>query len=151
VLDGTAEIGGSVVVLDTQGRPEGATVAEYLADRGHRVEIITGLPFVGREITPIIWHHLLERLMKKGVRMRPFTGVFEILPGGLSVYNTMTWELEEITGVDTVVLATGGQADDRLYRQLKDVVPSLIAIGDCYQPRDIETAVVDGHRVAVEI
>ncbi|MFQ5875018.1 MAG: FAD-dependent oxidoreductase, partial [Dehalococcoidia bacterium] len=90
VLMGRADIGERVVIVDTQGRPEGSTVGEYLADMGKQVEIITGLQYVGREITPPVWHHLCERLMKKGVRLTPFTGVFEVLEDSLYVYNTVT-------------------------------------------------------------
>lgn len=151
VLMGTAEIGKTVVVVDTQGRPEGATVAEYLADMEKQVEIITGLQYVGRSITPIVWHHLMERLMKKGVRLTPFTGLFEILENSLSVYNTVAWEPDLIRGVDTVVFAAGGKAEDQLYHELQGKVPKLVAIGDCYQPRDIEVATLEGHRAGVEI
>ena len=42
----------------------------------------------------------------------------------------------------------GGKADDALYRALRGRHPSVHPIGDCYQARDIEVAVVDGHRVA---
>ncbi|MFQ5934515.1 MAG: FAD-dependent oxidoreductase, partial [Dehalococcoidia bacterium] len=151
VLMGTADIGERVVIVDTQGRPEGSTVAEYLADMGRRVEIVTGLQYVGREITPPVWHHLTERLMKKGVGLTPFTGVFEVLEDSLYVYNTVTWETRYIQNVDTVVFAAGGKAEDGLYHQLKDKVSELHLIGDSFQPRDIELAVVDGHKVALEL
>ncbi|MEE9199799.1 MAG: mycofactocin system FadH/OYE family oxidoreductase 2, partial [Dehalococcoidia bacterium] len=81
--------------------------------------------------------------------LTPLTGVFEVLEDSLYVYSTVTWEPGYIEGVDTVVFAAGGQAEDELYHQLKGKVSELHAIGDCYQPRDIEVAVVDGHRVAV--
>jgi 2,4-dienoyl-CoA reductase-like NADH-dependent reductase (Old Yellow Enzyme family)/thioredoxin reductase len=151
VLMGSAAVGDRVVVVDTQGRTEGCTIAEYLADLGKRVEIVTGLPYVGRDITPVVWHHLIERLLTKGVRLTPFTGVAEILEHGLAVYNVVTRQPSRLDGVDTVVLAAGGQADDRLYHQLEGQVPELRLIGDGFEPRDIEMAVVDGHRAGVEI
>ena len=151
VLSGSARIGHRVLVVDTQGRAEGCTVAEYLAELGKQVEIVTGLQYVGREITPVIWHHLMERLMARGVRLTPFTGVLEVLNDGLHVFNTVTREPRVIRDVETVVFASGGQAEDGLYHQLKGRVPELHAIGDCYQPRDIEMAVVDGHRVGVAL
>src|SRR5262249_20068574 len=58
VLTGSAAVGERVVVVDTQGRTEGCAIAEYLADLGKRVEIVTGLPYVGRDITPVVWHHM---------------------------------------------------------------------------------------------
>jgi pyruvate/2-oxoglutarate dehydrogenase complex dihydrolipoamide dehydrogenase (E3) component len=151
VLAGSASVGDRVVVVDTQGRTEGCTTAEYLADLGKRVEIVTGLPYVGRDITPVVWHHLLERLLTKRVRLTPFTGVSEILDHGLAVYNVVTQEPSRLDGVDTVVFAAGGQADDRLYHQLEGRVAELRLIGDGFEPRDIEMAVVDGHRAGVEV
>ena len=151
VLLGESEVGERVVVIDTQGQPEGCTVADFLAERGKQVQIITGLQYVGREITPTVWHFLYERLLKKGVVMTPFTGVFEIVEDSISAYNTVTWEPFFIQNVDTVVLASGGKAEDRLYHQLKGHVDELYYIGDCYQPRDIEVATVEGHRLGREL
>ena len=151
VLTGARELGGNVVVIDTMGRPEGSTVAEYVADLGKNVEVITGLQYVGRDINPPVWHHLTERLLKKGVRLTPMTGVFEILEDSIYIYNTVSWEPGYIRDVDSVVIAVGGEAEDQLYRQLKGRVPELHLIGDSFQPRDIEMAVYDGHRVGVEL
>ena len=151
VLEGNAEIGERVMVVDTMGRAEGPTVADYLADRGKQVEIVTGLEYIGRDMPFSAWHNHLESLMRKGVVMTPFTGVWEILEDSVDVYNAVTWEPRTIEDVDTVVLAAGGEVDDALYKALRGEDLEVHAIGDCYQPRDIELAVIDGHRVAREI
>jgi NADPH-dependent 2,4-dienoyl-CoA reductase/sulfur reductase-like enzyme len=151
VLQGNAEIGASVLVVDTIGRAEAPTIAEYLADRGKAVEVVTGLEFVGRDMPTVAWHFHTENLLKQGVTLTPFTGVWEVAEGAVEAYNVVSWEPRTIEGIDTVVLASGGQADDALYRALDGKVADLQAIGDCYQPRDIELAVVDGHRAAREI
>lgn len=151
VLQDGDVLGDTVVVVDTQGRPEGPTVAEYIVDMGKKVEIVSGLQVIGREITPPVWHPLYERLLNKGVRMTPLTGVFEVLEDSLYVYNTVTWKPWYIKGVDTVVFAAGGRADDQLYHQLEGLVPELHLIGDSFQPRDIEMATFDGHKVGVEL
>ena len=151
VLRGTAEMGDRVVVVDTQGRPEGSVVAEYLAEMGKQVEIVTGLQYVGREISPPVWHHMIENLMKRGVVLTPFTGVFEVLEDSLYVYNTVTWEPRYIQEVDTVVLAAGGESENGLYHRLRGKAEELRLIGDSFQPRDIEVATVEGHEVGVEL
>lgn len=151
VLSGNAEIGERVLVVDTLGRAEAPTVAEFLVDQGRQVEIVTGLEYIGRHMPVPAWHNQLELLMKKGVTLTPFTGVWEVSEKSVDVYNVVSWEPRTIEGIDTVVLAAGGQADDALYHELKGRHPEVHAIGDCYQPRDIELAVVDGHRVAREI
>jgi len=50
-----------------------------------------------------------------------------------------------IEGVDTVVLATGNRADDRLYRRLKGQVKELYGVGDCAAPRKALDAIYDGY------
>jgi 2,4-dienoyl-CoA reductase-like NADH-dependent reductase (Old Yellow Enzyme family)/thioredoxin reductase len=146
-----AQVGARVLVVDTLGRAEAPTTAEFLVDQSRQVEIVTGLEYVGREMRYPAWHHLIERLMTKNVKLTPFTGLWEVLKDSVDVYNVVTWEPRSIEGIDTVVLAAGGEAADGLYRDLKGRVADLHLIGDSFQPRDIELAVVDGHRVAREI
>ena len=146
-----AEIGENVLVVDTIGRAEAMTTADYLADLGRKVEIVTGLNYVGPDMPTPAWHNLTEQLMRKNVKLTPFTGVWEVLESSVDVYNVVTWEPRTIEEIDTVVFAAGGVADDSLYLELSQRLPDVHAIGDCYQPRDIEVAVVDGHRVARQI
>ena len=151
VLEGNADIGESVLVVDTVGRAEAMTTADYLADLGRKVEIVTGLNYVGPDMPTPAWHGLTEQLMSKNVKLTPFTGVWEVLEDSVDVYNVVTWQPSSIENIDTVVFASGGVADDTLYDEMSQRLPNVHAIGDCYQPRDIEVAVVDGHRVAREI
>jgi len=55
--------------------------------------------------------------------------------------------VEDDGEVDTVVFTSGGVPDDSLVAALDGRVAELHVIGDCYQPRDIEVAVVGGHRM----
>ena len=152
VLNG-AETGERVVIVDTQGNPPACLLADYLADQGKQAEIVTGLPYVGNGIhARAVWHHLYGRLVEKGVTMSPMTGVARIGESWVEVYHVVnpakTWRIES---VDTVVIAGGGQADDGLYRRLKGKVEGLHAVGDCAQPRDIEMATYQAHKVALSI
>ena len=151
VLEGNAEIGDSVLVVDTIGRAEAATTADYLADQGRRVEIVTGLNYVAPDMPTPAWHNLTEQLMSKNVKLTPFTGVWEVNQNSVDVYNVITWEPRTIEDVDTVVFGSGGTPETTLFDILRERHPTVHAIGDCFQPRDIEVAVVDGHRVAREI
>ncbi len=86
--------------------------------------------------------------------MSPFTGVWRITESTVEIYNTIytdTSTVRVIEGVDTVVLAAGGQADDRLYRSLEGRIGELYAVGDCLQPRDVEAAVYEGHKAGLSI
>ena len=152
VLSG-ADTGDRVVIIDTQGTPPACLLADYLADQGKQVEIVTGLTTVGGGIhARAVWHHLYGRLVGKGVTMSPLTGVNRIQEDSVEVYHVVSPAMTRtIQGVDTVVISGGGQADDGLYKRLKGMVPGLHAVGDCSQPRDIEMATYQAHKVAVAI
>jgi 2,4-dienoyl-CoA reductase-like NADH-dependent reductase (Old Yellow Enzyme family)/NADPH-dependent 2,4-dienoyl-CoA reductase/sulfur reductase-like enzyme len=152
VLNGT-ETGERVVIVDTQGTPPASLLADFLADQGKQVEIVTGLNMVGSGIhARAVWHHLYGRLLEKGVTMSPMTGVTRIGEDSVKVYHVVNPEITRtIQSVDTVVLAAGGQANDGLYQALKGKVEGLHAVGDCAQPRDIEMATYEAHKVAVAI
>ena len=151
VLNG-AETGEHVVIVDTQGTQPACSVAEFLADQGKQVEIVTGLNWVGSYITPSVWNFVYERLTGKGVTMSPMTGVTRVGEDSVEVYHVVNPEITRtIESVDTVVMAAGGQAKDGLYRELRGKVEGLHAVGDCAQPRDIEMATYDAHKVAVSI
>ena len=151
VLTGV-ETGEQVVIIDTQGTPPGCAVAEVLADQGKRVEIVTGLNWVGNDIAVPVWHHLYERLLGKGVVMSPMTGVSQIGEDFVDVYHVVNPTVTRtIQSVDTVVMAAGGQANDGLYRSLVGSVDELYAVGDCAQPRNIEMATYQAHKVAVDL
>ena len=150
VLEGSVPVGETVVVIDTQGLRPGCDVANFLADQGKRVEIVSGQPHVGQGIQAGVWRHLYEELLSKGVKMSPLTGVAEIGESTVMTYHAVYSDpstARVIDGVDTVVVAAGGRADDTLYRALRGKVPDLQAVGDCLQPRDVEAAVYEGHKV----
>ena len=147
VIAGNAQVGERVLVVDAHGRAEGVTVAEHLADMGRQVEIVTGLAYVGFEMPAPAWHKHMEGLLNRGVKMSPFTGVWEIEEHSVEVYNVISWQPHTIENIDSVVFAAGGAADDGLYQALAGRIAELHCIGDAYQARDIEVAVVDGHRV----
>lgn len=144
--------GTNVLVFDVGGRAEGATTADYLAAKRHNVRFVTGMETVAPEMPSPARHHLLEALMNSPrVELQTHTSIHEIEEGSITTFNVVTWEPDSIEGVDTVVVAAGGVADDSLYRQLAKQHPDVQAIGDCYQPRDIEIAIVHGHRAGREI
>jgi len=45
------------------------------------------------------------------------------------------------------VVVTAGRANDRLFHALKGKVREVHLVGDCLAPRDVEAAILEGHRV----
>jgi 2,4-dienoyl-CoA reductase-like NADH-dependent reductase (Old Yellow Enzyme family)/thioredoxin reductase len=151
VLLGTAKLGRSVMVIDTLGHADAITTADYIADQGHKVELVTGMPVIAPKMPSPSRHHLLEKLMNGKVTLTTYTGIWEIGPDTVETYNVVNWEPKTIEGVDSVVFGSGGIADDALFQELCLKHSSVHAIGDCYEPRDIEMSIVHGHRVARSI
>jgi predicted flavoprotein YhiN len=52
---------------------------------------------------------------------------------------------------DTLVFATGGTSNDKLYQSLRGVIPNLFQAGDCVQPRSIADAIDEGMQIALRI
>lgn len=149
-LEGNTPVGEKVVLIDTQGLRAGCDAANFLASQGKDVEIVTGMPYVGQHVQVGVWRHLYEDLLRKGVKMSPLTGVTEIGENTVSTFNSVYQDssMERIIeGVDTIVFASGGQANDNLFQELSGEVQELYAIGDCLQPRDVEAAIYEGHKI----
>ena len=69
----------------------------------------------------------------------------------VTVFNLYTGAQSLIEDVDTVVLATGPKANDRLYFELKGRVANLHRIGDCLAPRKLDHAIYEGELAGREL
>ena len=147
VLDG-APVGEKVIIFDTTGLQEAPTCAEFLADQGKQVEVITFFPMVaammGYTHQPLVW----PRLKNKGIVFTVYTMLKKISGRTVTVGDVYTEEERTIGDVDTVVLATGYRVDDSLYRTLRGKVDDLYAVGDCYAPRRVLDAIHEGYKHA---
>ena len=148
VLTGEVVPGDKVLLIDLDGHHQGTGTAEFLADLGKKVHVLVPSLFQGSSLGPLQDLFLArQRLAKRGVTCTPDIAVLEIqgtLVKGLNVYSN---EMIDFKGYDTVVLATGNVADDRLYFALKGRVKELYRIGDCVAPRKTDMAIVEGNRV----
>ena len=157
VLKGEVEVGERVVIYESTGMQEGPTVADFLAEKGKRVELLTHFPSINQHWgvkslgngthIPIIW----GRLKRNGVVITPLTTVKEISGKTITVADTITGEERIIEGVDTVVMATGYRSENRLYKALKGKIKELHAIGDCKLPRRALDAIHEGYMTAFRI
>jgi hypothetical protein len=71
----------------------------------------------------------------------------------LAVVAQNVWsEVEEMLGpYDAVVYAYGGEAVHDLERELVGKVERLELIGDCFAPRSLQHAILEGHKLAREL
>ena len=144
VLTEKVEVGQKVLVVDYQRHIQGLSTADFLAQKGKEVEVITPDPSPGEEMETITRMALFQRLYSAGVRITPSTTLKEISGNTVTVANLYTGEERVIQGVDTVVLAFGGVENNALYYALKGQVKELYAVGDCKGVRKILWATNDG-------
>jgi hypothetical protein len=148
VLKDEVEVGKKVLLVDNDGHHQATGTAEFLADRDREVHIITSSLFTGGSLGPLQDLYLTrKRLAEKGVTFTPDIAVLEIqgaIVKGLQVYSN---EMIDFEGYDTIVLAVGNTACDRLYFELKGKVKEIYRAGDCVAPRKTDMAIAEGHRV----
>jgi mycofactocin system FadH/OYE family oxidoreductase 2 len=146
VLKGEGEIGQKVIFIDYDGHHQSTSCAEYLADLGTIVHMVTPSLFVGAELGPTQDLYLSrQRLMQKGVTFTPDFAVMEIKGTEVHGFNVYSNEWSVFEGYDTVVAAMGNEADDELYKALKGRVKELYRIGDAVAPRKADMAIHEGY------
>jgi len=156
VLDGEAELGDKVCLIDYDGHHRASATAEYMAIQGKTVHVITSSLFVGAELGPTQDLYLTrQRLLQKGVTFTPDIAVMEVTgeTGAKTVkgFNVYSNQWNEWGPFDAIVLAMGQKVDDSLYFSLKGKVKELYRIGDCVAPRKVDMAIWEGHRIGREI
>ncbi|MFC2018540.1 FAD-dependent oxidoreductase [Chloroflexota bacterium] len=139
VLIGEKGVGQNVVVAG--GGLIGCETAELVASKGKRVTILEKLSRIGDDIG--MWNRwvILDRLARANIRMETDSRVEAITESGIKATKNGS---PVFFGADSVVLALGMKADDRLARELEGKVPALYKVGDCLTPRRVKEAVEDG-------
>jgi 2,4-dienoyl-CoA reductase (NADPH2) len=156
VLEGRAQPGGDVVVIDDLGFHQATSTAELLADRGCAVEIITAGMVVGQDLGITLDMETFNvRAHAKGIRQSTDLVVMAAADNG-SGGVTLTL-LHHPTGrqaerrCDWVVCAVHQAADDTLWHELAGAAFPVDRVGDCLAPRRAHAAVVEGHRAGVAV
>jgi dimethylamine/trimethylamine dehydrogenase len=144
------------LVYDCEGYVAGVGVAEHLALRGARVELVTPHAIVAPTLDRTFegaWAR--RRLAALGVVARTATVLAGIEPQACTLTGP---DGERRETVDLVVLLSARRSDDALHRALRDDVQAgsagldaVFAIGDCVAPRLLADCVFDGHRLGREI
>jgi hypothetical protein len=148
VINGQAAVGRNVLVIDHFGKQLGCAVAELVADNGGKAELVT------RQFHPAVDYGLTNtistyrRLFRKGVTLTAHHDIGAINRGVVTIFNYYSGAERTIEGLDTVVIVTVPVANDDLFAELRSSQITFEPIGDCVAPRDIESAILDGHRVA---
>jgi hypothetical protein len=145
-------VGERVMLVDENGHHQAIATAEFLADLGKKVDIMTGEPFVGIELAPIgDLYSTRQRLLRKSVTFLPDRVLREINGAVMTVADKFTEEVSQVDGYHTIVLVMGAVPDDKLFKQLKGKFQNVVRVGDCVAPRRIDAAILEGDRAALSV
>lgn len=152
VLDvdtGRESVGDTVVVCG--GGLSGTESALQLAIDGKKVTVVDMIPTeqFAKDHSPSPRGMLLQLLNQYGVTLIGNVRVCEITDSGVTVQNADG--SMSVIACDDVVAAFGMKKNDTLLNQLKEVLPDVIAIGDCNVVKNIKNANQVAFNLALEI
>ncbi len=151
VLQGEKEArpGEFMLVYDQVGFHQATSVAELLAERGARVEVVTPQFYVGGDLGLTLdlelWY---RRVLARGVRLTANYFLASLGERSATIINNYTGQARRLEQIALAVIVAPQAAQDTLYHQLKGRVPQLQRVGDCVAPRRVEHAILDGERAA---
>jgi pyruvate/2-oxoglutarate dehydrogenase complex dihydrolipoamide dehydrogenase (E3) component len=169
VLSGAAAPTGRVIVLDVNGHWEASGTAEFLADQGCDVELITPSLMAGQDLEGGTRTLFYRRAAMKHVRLRTATTVTAIEPGRVQIrpvfgsqpsdtwerYLIINGEAEWLEGIDAVVAVLGRRSREDLYHACKDYEGlagvRIERVGDCVAPRLVESNIAEAHALGMQL
>jgi NADPH-dependent 2,4-dienoyl-CoA reductase/sulfur reductase-like enzyme len=151
VLQGTEVPGDRVLVIDEEYGFQAPSAADYLLDRGKAVDIVTSERSLGGFLGATTGPPVFRRLFTKGVRLHCNLKVVQLQANEAVAVNVWS-EREEVLGrYDSFVYAYGGEAVCDLDKELRGKVSRVELIGDCFAPRTLQHAILEGHKLAREL
>jgi 2,4-dienoyl-CoA reductase-like NADH-dependent reductase (Old Yellow Enzyme family)/thioredoxin reductase len=153
LLAGTVpvDVGWRVVVIAGEHHIQALCTADFLAETGCHVEVLTPALYAGAQLETGVLELLYRRLLRRGVVITPLTAVTSINGATVTTEHVITKDAGRRDGVDLVVMAFGGEADDSLYHAISARRADVLAIGDALAPRRLMDAILDGARAARRI
>jgi pyruvate/2-oxoglutarate dehydrogenase complex dihydrolipoamide dehydrogenase (E3) component len=136
-----------VVVIG--GGMVGSETAELLADQGKQVTVVEMLDDLAVDVGALTRALLLNRIEEKKIKVLTKSKVQGITADGVIIENEEG--SQEISGVDTVVVAVGYKSRNNLSEIIKGEDIPVYTIGDCVKPRKILEAVQEGFSLAYSL
>jgi 2,4-dienoyl-CoA reductase-like NADH-dependent reductase (Old Yellow Enzyme family)/thioredoxin reductase len=147
VLSGKAKAGQNVVIIG--GGMIGCEAGRYLAEQGKKVTIIEILRRMASDMFPMTRRRLMDGLRSKKVTLLASATCEEIKGGSVQV--TTAEGKKETIPADTIIIAVGYKANDRLYKALEGKVPEIYCIGNSSEPRRILEATIEGYQTGLAL
>ena len=157
ILSGAELPGKRVLVVDAIGTWEAVGTAEYLADAGCRVQVITDREVAGSDLDGSNRTLFYQRAGQKGITLTPFTDLMDITASAARIRNALTNE-ENWVQIDAVVPVYGRRSREDLYLQLTAREGSPLRsgtrverVGDCVAPRLLRSNISEAYLLGRDI
>ncbi len=147
VLSGKARAGQNVIIIG--GGMVGCETGHYLAKQGKTVTIIEILKRMASDMFPMARRRLMDGLRSKNVSLLTSATCEEIRKDSVRVITTEG--KKETIPADTVIIAIGYKANNRLYKALEGKVPEIYCIGNSSEPRRILEAISEGYQAGLSL
>ncbi|MGB5926158.1 MAG: FAD-dependent oxidoreductase [Dehalococcoidia bacterium] len=147
VLSGKVEAGQNVVIIG--GGMVGCETGHYLVEKGKTVTIVEILKRMANDMFFMSRRRLMDGLRSQKVTLLNGATCEEIKGG--SVHVTTADGKKETIPADTIIVAVGYTANDRLYKALEGEVPEIRCIGNSAEPRRILEATSEGYQAGLAL
>jgi len=141
VLNGEVNVGNKVLIYECTSAQEAPTTADFLGEKGIKVELVTSRINIGMrwgmDIGILVGHNpfIWQRLRGNGVNVTTHSKIKKISGRTVTLADVWTGEESVMEDIDTVVISTGYLPNNSLFKSLQGQVEELYAVGDCYVPR----------------
>lgn len=130
-------------------RAESFETLMSLLDQGNKkVTVVEMAGRAGQDVGASSRWTIMAELRRLGVQVMTGTRAIGVKTEGLEVEKENN---REILPADTIVLAAGSAAENRLSKALEGVVNEIHTIGDAKEPRNALEAIQEGFRLGLEI
>jgi len=135
----------AIVLDDAVGFWHSISAAEYLAERGTAVELLSPGRAIGLAIPFESVARMHMRLFANGVTLRPMVKIDSVQGVTVRVANSLSGAPLGNIEADLVVVKVKQRPVNALIDEMTDHVPAIIGIGDCVAPRRLSHAVLDAN------
>ena len=142
---------GRVVVRDENHGLSAICAAEYLANQGADVTVVTDGPAVGLDLDMTVRAPAYHRLLNAGVNFLPNHSIGSIDHGALIVRNIYTEETTRLESTTLLVEDRRVIPQDQLISALAGSGILYHAVGDCVSPRTVEAAIHEAAHVVEQL
>jgi len=147
VLSNKVKVGQNVVIIG--GGMVGCETGHYLVEQGKTVTITEILKRMANDMFYMARRRLMDALRSKKVTMLTSATCEEMKEG--TVHVATADGKKETIPADTIIVAVGYKADDRLYKALEGRIPEVYSIGNSAKPRKILEANAEGYQTGLNL